>query len=206
MAPPLYCSFQLRGCARGDFNRDHLAQELRRRRRRSSSADMVSPRSTCAIDSSNSASNAGGTTKVRSVSRARIMTTVPSENGSPSTMILPPTTVPVVSCMSAILHRSRCKGSYRERSENLRRQRRRLAGCCPAGSRAEKHREVSAGDDVPWEALARISPEHSDNRCPPWRTNQRTPPSLSGRVCEFQRGLRGGSLTAREGTCPADLL
>ena len=109
--PPPRRSFQLRRCARGDFNREHFAQELRRRRRSNSSADRVSPRSACAIDSSNSASNSAGTTKVSSVSRDRIVTTVPSGKDSPSTTIFPPTTVPVVSCMWEILHRDCCDGN-----------------------------------------------------------------------------------------------
>ena len=44
-------SFQLRRCARGDFPREHYTQQLRCRRRSNSLADMVSPRSACAIDS-----------------------------------------------------------------------------------------------------------------------------------------------------------
>lgn len=49
---------------RRDFDLKHLAQEVRRNRTSSSSAEIVSPRSASAIDSTNSSSNSGGTTKV----------------------------------------------------------------------------------------------------------------------------------------------
>ena len=49
---------------RRDFDLKHLAQEVRRIRTSSSLAEIVSPRSASAIDSTNSSSNSGGTTKV----------------------------------------------------------------------------------------------------------------------------------------------
>ena len=44
--------------------------------------------------------DSGGTSNVSSASRARMVTTIPSGRGSPSTMTFPPTTVPVASCMT----------------------------------------------------------------------------------------------------------
>ena len=63
------------------------------------SAEIASPRSASAMDSSRSASSSGGTSNISSASRGRIVATVPSWRGSPSTMTFPPTTVPVAGCM-----------------------------------------------------------------------------------------------------------
>jgi len=67
--------------------------------RRTSSAGTVSPRSASASDSRSSASAAGSSVNVSSPSRVRTVTTVPSGNGSPSTMIFPATTLPDVITM-----------------------------------------------------------------------------------------------------------
>src|SRR3954470_17437928 len=57
------------------------------------------------MDSKSSASSSGGTSKVSSASRTRMVTIAPSGRASPSTTTFPFTTVPVASCTDSHIHR-----------------------------------------------------------------------------------------------------
>lgn len=64
---------------RGDLDREHAAQEIRRSRSNRTAAEMFSPRSASTYEASSSASSSAGTSNVSSDSRANTVTTDPRE-------------------------------------------------------------------------------------------------------------------------------